>query len=128
MSFCRSLFILASHILNILIVIIMGLRYLDTCVSVGIVNRMNPYVPSFRSIPANNTEPIAGASTWASGNHLCQGINGVFIANARKSPMKNFICVVVFIFMLYSVVMLMVFSVWCILNMVMKRGREPMMV
>ena len=42
--------------------------------------------------------------------------------------MKNFICVVVFIFMLYSVVMLMVFSVWCILNMVMKRGREPMIV
>ena len=57
---------------------------------------------------------------------ICVKVLMVFLY-ARKSPMKNFICVVEK-FMLYSVVMLMVFSVWCILNMVMKRGREPMMV
>ena len=128
MSFCRNLLILASHILSILIVMIRGLRYLDICVSVGMVNRMNPYVPSFRSIPASSTDPMAGASTWASGSHLCQGIRGVFIAKAKNNPMNSFICVWGVICVLYSVVVLIVFSVCCNLNMVIKRGRDPIMV
>lgn len=32
-------------------------------------NRMKPYPPSFRRIPAKSIEPTTGASTWAFGSH-----------------------------------------------------------
>ena len=32
-------------------------------------NRIKPKVPNFNKIPAKITEPMVGASTWASGNH-----------------------------------------------------------
>ena len=65
-----------------------------------VINNKTSHSPSRqRYSPIKLIDP--GVLIWASGNHLCQGINGVFIVNARKSPMKNFICVVVFIFMLY---------------------------
>jgi hypothetical protein len=50
----------------------------------GIKNRINPNPPSFNKILAKITEPIVGASTWASGNHKWNGIIGIFVANVKK--------------------------------------------
>ena len=44
---------------------------------------MNPYVPIFSMIPASSTEPIVGASVWASGSHVWNGHIGTLIANPR---------------------------------------------
>ncbi len=45
---------------------------------------MKPYVPILRSTPARITEPAVGASTCASGSHVCSGTIGTLIAN--ESP------------------------------------------
>ena len=42
---------------------------------------MKPYVPIFSSTPARITEPAVGASTCASGSHVCSGTIGTLIAN-----------------------------------------------
>lgn len=39
-------------------------------------------------IPANITDPEVGASTWASGNHICKGTIGIFIPNPIKNAKK----------------------------------------
>jgi hypothetical protein len=36
----------------------------------GNPKRINPYIPNFKSNAAKITEPIVGASTWASGNQI----------------------------------------------------------
>ena len=41
---------------------------------------------------ANTTEPPVGASTCASGNHVCTGHIGTFTANAIRKAMKISIC------------------------------------
>ena len=55
----------------------------------GIENRKNPYVPSFKRIPAKITEPAVGASTCASGNHICIGTIGTFTAKEAKMQAKE---------------------------------------
>src|SRR6478735_3247305 len=46
--------------------------------NIGRHSRKIPYVPSFKSTPANSTLPAVGASTCASGNHVCSGKTGTF--------------------------------------------------
>ena len=41
---------------------------------------MNPYAPIFSMTPASSTEPIVGASVWASGSHVWNGHIGTFTA------------------------------------------------
>ena len=50
----------------------------------GRQKRRNPYVPIFSSTPARITEPAVGASTWASGSHVCTGHMGIFTAKEAK--------------------------------------------
>lgn len=52
---------------------------------------MIPYVPNLSSKTANNTEPIVGASTCASGSQICKGKRGIFAANEiKKVNQRNF--------------------------------------
>ena len=53
---------------------------------------MKPYVPILRSTPARITEPAVGASTWASGSHVCSGTIGTLIANDRPNADSSTIC------------------------------------
>src|SRR3990170_8887671 len=46
---------------------------------------MNPYVPIFSMTPASSTEPIVGASVWASGSHVWNGHIGTLTANPRAT-------------------------------------------
>src|ERR687891_1170725 len=48
---------------------------------IGRAMRMNPYVPIFSMIAASSTEPIVGASVWASGSHVWNGHIGTLTAN-----------------------------------------------
>ncbi len=47
---------------------------------IGNAMRMNPYVPIFSMTPASSTEPIVGASVWASGSHVWNGHIGTLTA------------------------------------------------
>ena len=49
-------------------------------------NLINPYPAIFNKIAAKITEPDVGASTCASGNHVCTGHIGVFTAKDAKNP------------------------------------------
>ena len=53
------------------------------------LNRSIPYVPIFNKTPASSTDPAVGASTCASGSHVCRGNKGTFTANATKNPRKS---------------------------------------
>ena len=44
---------------------------------------MKPYAPIFSMTPASRTEPIVGASVWASGSHVWNGHIGTFTAKPR---------------------------------------------
>ena len=46
---------------------------------------MKPYVPILSSTPARITEPAVGASTCASGSHVCSGTIGTLIANENAN-------------------------------------------
>ena len=46
-----------------LVVNINGVKYAEASGNNGIEKRMKPYVPNFKSTPANITEPAVGAST-----------------------------------------------------------------
>lgn len=50
----------------------------------GAKNLNIPYVPIFKRTPARITEPIVGASTCASGNHMCTGNKGTLTAREIK--------------------------------------------
>ena len=50
---------------------------------------MKPYVPIFSSTPARITEPVVGASTCASGSHVCNGTTGTLIANDRPKAASS---------------------------------------
>lgn len=62
---------------------------------IGSEKRRKPYAPSFSMMAASTTEPPVGASTCASGNHVCTGHIGTFTANARKKAMKSSTCGVI---------------------------------
>jgi hypothetical protein len=53
---------------------------------------MKPYVPIFSSTPARITEPAVGASTCASGSHVCSGTIGTLIANDRPKAASRIAC------------------------------------
>ena len=46
---------------------------------------MKPYAPIFSMIPASSTEPIVGASVWASGSHVWNGHIGTLTAKPRPT-------------------------------------------
>src|SRR5947209_5097757 len=50
-----------------------------------------PYVPILSSTPARMTEIAVGASTWASGNQLCQvkGVLGVEVENKHGNEHEH---------------------------------------
>ena len=53
---------------------------------------MKPYVPIFSSTPARITEPAVGASTCASGSHVCSGTIGTLIANDSAKAASSTVC------------------------------------
>jgi hypothetical protein len=59
-----------------------------------------PYVPSFNNTPAKITEPAVGASTWASGSHICTGSIGIFTANEEKKAIHSNNCLDLLIFII----------------------------
>ena len=60
--------------------------------NMGSEKRRNPYPPNFRSTPARITEPAVGASTWASGSHVCTGHMGSLTANEAKKASHSQVC------------------------------------
>ena len=58
----------------------------------GNASFMNPYVPIFSSTPARITEPAVGASTCASGSHVCSGTIGTLIANDSANAASSTVC------------------------------------
>ena len=54
----------------------------------GRLKRRKPYPPIFSMMAASTTEPPVGASTCASGNHVCTGTIGTFTANASRKAKK----------------------------------------
>ena len=56
------------------------------------MKRTKPYAPIFSVIAASTTEPPVGASTCASGSHVCTGHIGTLTANARKNATNSRIC------------------------------------
>ena len=48
--------------------------------------------PIFNKIPANNTLPVVGASTCASGNHECNGYIGILLLKVKKKDINKNIC------------------------------------
>src|SRR5665811_2075260 len=50
--------------------------------------RIMPYTPILSNTPARITEPAVGASTCASGSHVCTGNMGTLMANATKKAKK----------------------------------------
>ena len=54
--------------------------------------RTNPYTPNFKRIPASKTEPIVGASTWASGSQMWKGNNGILDAKDKKKVNQSQYC------------------------------------
>ncbi len=47
---------------------------------------------------ASTIDPPVGASTWASGSHVCTGHIGTLTANAARKATKSRICAVMPIF------------------------------
>ena len=43
-------------------------------------------------MPARMTEPAVGASTWASGSHVCTGHIGILTANEAKNASQSQNC------------------------------------
>ena len=56
------------------------------------MKRTKPYAPIFNVIAARITEPPVGASTCASGSHVCTGHIGTLTENDRKNAMNSRIC------------------------------------
>src|SRR6478752_4687602 len=70
-----------------------GAKYAEACGSIGTEKRRKPYAPIFSSTPARMTEPAVGASTCASGNHVCTGHIGSFTANEAKNASHSHHCI-----------------------------------
>ena len=52
---------------------------------------MMAYEPNFNKIPAKITDPGVGASTCASGNHICKGTIGILTENPKNIITKKLI-------------------------------------
>src|SRR6187397_2635639 len=61
--------------------------------NMGKHSRNKPNVPSFSSTPAKSTLPAVGASTCASGNHVCSGNTGTFTMKPTLIAKKSATCV-----------------------------------
>ena len=69
-----------------------GANVWDASGNIGREKRMNPYPPILSRMPARITEPAVGASTWASGNHVCTGHIGIFTAKEAKKARNSHVC------------------------------------
>ena len=61
--------------------------------NIGRHSRKMPYVPNFSSTPASSTLPAVGASTCASGNHVCSGNTGTFTMKPTLIARNSAICI-----------------------------------
>ena len=66
-----------------------GVKKTEAWGQIGIKNLIIANKPSLSIIPANKTEPSVEASTWASGNQICTGTIGTFVAKGMNK--KNHI-------------------------------------
>ena len=73
----------------ILKVYINGVKYSDAKGNIGIENLKKPYPAIFNKIAARITDPAVGASTCASGHHVCTGHIGIFTAKELKKANHN---------------------------------------
>ena len=70
-------------------VYIRGVKYSDAIGNIGIENLKKPYPAIFNNMAARITEPAVGASTCASGNHVCTGHIGILTAKELKKASHN---------------------------------------
>jgi hypothetical protein len=68
---------------------IIGVKYKVPSGNRGNENLISPYVPNFSKRTAKITDPNVGASTWASGNQICNGNTGIFAAKAIKNVIQR---------------------------------------
>ena len=66
-----------------------GVKYSEANGNIPTENLKKPYPAIFRRIAARITEPAVGASTCASGNHVCTGHIGIFTANELKKASQS---------------------------------------
>src|ERR1700755_625245 len=69
-----------------------GAKSCEASGNIGSEKRRKPYPPIFRRIAARITEPAVGASTWASGSHVCTGHIGIFTAKEAKNASHAQVC------------------------------------
>lgn len=55
----------------------------------GMENLEKPWVPNFKGIPAEITDPAVSASTWASGNRIWTGTIGTFTGKEAKKASRS---------------------------------------
>src|SRR5204863_7140707 len=70
-----------------------GVKVWLALANIGTEKRRKPYPPIFSRMPARITEPAVGASTWASGNHVCTGHIGSFTAKEAKKANHSHHCI-----------------------------------
>src|SRR5215470_19351294 len=70
-----------------------GAKSCDAMGNIGSEKRRKPYPPIFNRIAARMTEPAVGASTCASGNHVCTGHIGSFTAKDAKNANHSHHCI-----------------------------------
>lgn len=88
-------------------------------------NLINPYPPNFNNTPANITDPAVGASTCASGNHVCTGIIGTLTANDAKKANHNIICLLYGKFVVSNICISVVPVSKYIVNIASKKNTDP---
>src|ERR1700720_4746492 len=69
-----------------------GAKSCEAAGNIGSEKRRKPEPPIFRRIAARITEPAVGASTWASGSHVCTGHIGIFTAKEAKNASHAQVC------------------------------------
>ena len=69
-----------------------GANWSAACGNSGSKKRKKPYVPIFSRTAASTTLPAVGASTWASGSHVCRGQTGTLMAKASANAPKSQAC------------------------------------
>ena len=105
-----------------------GAKYCDASGNMGSENRRKPYPPIFNRMPARITEPAVGASTWASGSHVCTGHMGIFTAKEAKKATQSHFCMPAGKFVFSSTVMSVVPVTPYIAMMASSISSEPMSV
>ena len=74
-----------------------GIIYMEPKGNTGTTHLINPYPPNFKRNAAKITEPTVGASTWASGSHMCKGNIGNFTAKPKNISIQIKVCFLLFI-------------------------------